>query len=563
MSSAILTNGARPGLLSLDRKPLVFGFLWLLTFAIYLPAAKAGWVLDSAGWLWNVRHYKFWDYVNNTQSGIPSLYQFTQIVTYIIYKIFNANPYAWHTLMVTMHALNGFLFFLLCSKLFGDSGMRAGRQVAFAGVLLYLVCPHVSEVVVWEAAYHYLQGFLIILLILRLVQLYQLRQRAWYAWVAGVLFFCSTYSLEIFYLTPWFTFTLAWYYRHALGRDRALYRSTLRAFLLPQAIFFVAHLLVLTVVYRDLAHIGNNVWQPFTNYLCKAPRYIFHILFLGRFFSLEVRRAVYETVGSDAGLIVFYNVFVLICLHIVSRFRRMSSKGRACVLMFVWVMLATGILMPLAFPNMFIVVYDRYTYFLDAFTYMLLALGCSFIAARALKCIVFAAYIATLIFFTIKVNLLWKHSAYVNNRLLRELPDPGNKIVILLNIPQSINGIPMIGAESDGQFRMMRELFVGKLPNKIYDGAGYNTVSWKDGAHVMVANDSLVRVTLNQWGTWWWYNGFGGISYENEDYKLIMRDMGHWYDIILKHPMNQYLLLYNADDRWREVDIKRKVEEQY
>jgi hypothetical protein len=72
-----------------------------------------------------------------------------------------------------------------------------------------------------------------------------------------------------------------------------------------------------------------------------------------------------------------------------------------------------------------------------------------------------------------------------------------------------------------------------------------------------------VRVLLNQWGTWWWYQGQGGISYENEDYKLDMADMGHWYLLRLKHPPEKYLLLYQQGDQWKIVNMKKKGEEQY
>ncbi|MCW3121720.1 MAG: hypothetical protein JWQ38_1212, partial [Flavipsychrobacter sp.] len=33
-----------------------------------------------------------------------------------------------------------------------------------------------------------------------------------------------------------------------------------------------------------------------------------------------------------------------------------------------------------------------------------------------------------------------------------------------------------------------------------------------------VINDSVINVTLNKWGTWWWENLTGSYSYENKDY---------------------------------------------
>lgn len=465
--------------------------------------------------------------------------------------------------MVTMHAVNAFLFFLFCSRLFADSKIKNGSNIAIAGMVLFTVCPHISEVIVWEAAYHYLQGFLLILLILLCVQNFYHTQLKKYAWFAGIIYFCSTYSLEIFYLTPWFVLTLSLYYRYALNYDKAVFRKVVLWFFVPQLIMFGLHIIALMMVYGQLAHIGDNVWQPFTNYMCKPPRYIFHILFFGRYFPNDIRQQVYGVIGSNAGLIAFYNIIVLICCYIVSNFKKMSMKGKAGTLLFVWIIISTGLLLPLAFPDLLLVVFDRYTYFLDAYTFMLLALLVSYITNRYISVILLSLYGLVSVYFTVRLNLYWKQSAYIVNRLMRELPDPGNKIVVLLNLPQSYMGIPMIGAERDGAYKKVHELLVGKIPNKVYDAEAYNMNTKEDGAHVVVANDSVVRVTLNQWGTWWWYEAHGGYSYENEDYKLYMRDMGHWYDIQLKHPMDDYLLLYNVGDRWKIVNVHKKYEEQY
>jgi hypothetical protein len=398
-----------------------------------------------------------------------------------------------------------------------------------------------------------------------LTQRFHRHPHARFAWLAGLIYLCSTYSLEIFYLTPWFVLTLTLYYRYALNGDDLVFRKALKWFFLPQLLLFLLHIVVLRVVYGwYFAHIGQNVMQPFTNYICKPPRYIFHILFFGRFFPLDMRRAVYLAIGSNAGLIIFYNLFILLCCFIVSRFTRFSFKARAAVLLLCWIIIAQAIIMPLAFPDMQLVYFDRYTYFLDAFIYMLLALMVSYVTIRSVGAALLVGYGLINVYFTVTVNLLWKRSAYICNRLLKDMPDPGNKIVILLNLPQNLQGVPMIYANQEGQFKMMYQLFNNKtIPNKMYDVVAYNMLTKDDGAHVVVHNDSLLRVTLNQWGTWWWYQDHGAVSYENEDYKLEMRDMGHWYDIILKHPMNQYMVLLQQGDQWKVVNLKKRAEPQY
>ncbi len=543
----------------------IFVILWALTFIIYLPAAKAGWVIDAAGWLYNITHLKFWNYINNSQSGINSLYQFTQFTTYVFFRLFGANPYAWHTLQVTMHAINGYLFFLLCNRLFSDSGIKNGRNIALCGVLLYTVCPHISEVIIWEAAYHYLQGFMLILAILLCVQKFQHTQQTKYAWLAGIVYLCSTYSLEIFYLTPWFVLSLALYYRYAIGFDKSALKKTLFWFFAPQLILFGLHIAVLLLAYgHHFAHIAENVVKPISVYLNRPPRYVFHILLFGRFFSFEVRHKVYKLVSSTPGLVFFYTVFVLVCCYLIWRLRKMEIKGKAGLLLFVWVMMCMVILLPIEFPELLLVFYDRYTYFIDAFIFMLLALLASYIPNKAVRISLLVGYGLVNLYFTTLLNLQWKYATYVDNRLLHELPDAGNKTVILLNIPENMNGVPMIGAQPEGEYKTMHDLFVGtKIPNKIYDAQSFNMLTKDDGAHVTVINDSVINVTLNQWGTWWWYEGHGGRSYENEDYRLNLVDLGHWYELTLKHPAANYMLLFQNGSMWRQVDMTKRNVDQY
>ena len=123
-----------------------------------------------------------------------------------------------------------------------------------------------------------------------------------------------------------------------------------------------------------------------------------------------------------------------------------------------------------------------------------------------------------------------------------------------------MHGIAIIGSEPESEYKLMHDLLLpeSKIRNKVYDGLSYNMETPEDGANTKVLNDSMVRVTLNQWGTWWWYEAHGGRSYENEDYKLNMIDGGHFYELTMKHPASQYLLLYQVGDKWHAVDMSKR-----
>jgi hypothetical protein len=166
--------------------------------------------------------------------------------------------------------------------------------------------------------------------------------------------------------------------------------------------------------------------------------------------------------------------------------------------------------------------------------------------------------------FTHKVVAYWQQSADVVNHLVATFPNEPAKKVLLLNLPECFDGVQMVGTRDDGEFRMMyNSIMPNKISNDVYDVEAFYMRSMKDGAHVTVLNDSVITVTLNQWGTWWIYYGYGAGSYENKDFRVDMRDQGHWYNIILKHPSSEYLLLYAVGRDWKKVDLTKQNIDQY
>ena len=543
----------------------IFCTFWVVVFILYLPAAKAGRVGDFPGWVKNVSTMKFWDYVNRTESHIPSLYQFTQMVTWTFYQFFGGKAWPWHLLYVTMQAANGYLLFVLCRNLFADSQIKNGTLIAFAGSMLFCICPHISEVVIWEPSFHYLQGLLLILLILLCVQEFMRTSKPKYAWIAGVLFFLSTYSLEVFYLTPLFTVLLCSYYRLALSCDKPTFKKSLLYFIVPQILLFGQHLVVLNLIYHSgIGHVGTTSVHASAESFSKPLKYIFHILFFGRYFTDDMRHKIYHICESTMALLVFYALVTIMLSLIVFRFKKMAAKGRAASLLFLFVLFSTALLIPVWFPDSFVVIYDRYTYVIDAFAYVLLTLLVSYISYTAVAVVIWCMYALINLYFTHKVIKMWKVSGDVVNQLVYDFPNDPSKTVLVLNVPECYFGVQMIGSREEGEFKILyNAVMPQKISNPVYEVSAYNIQTPNDGAHVTVMNDSTIHVTLNQWGTWWWWFGFGAINYENEYYKLNMVDMGHWYELTLKHPYTEYKLLYVIGDKWRTVDMGKKNEDQY
>jgi hypothetical protein len=543
----------------------VYIFFWVTVFIIYLPAAKAGFVSDFTGWLDQVSNHGFWDHINRSNYKVKSFYQFTQLVTYVFYKLFGIHEWLWHLLFVTLHATNSWLIYRFFKLVFGDSGIDNGASIAFGGSLLFCVSPYASEVVVWEPSFHYLQGLLLIMVILILARNYLHEPLRRHAWIAVILFALSTFSLEFFFLAPLLVLLLIFYYRTAIKTDRQHTKKAFLYFFLPITVLLVLRIVGFWLLYHDwVSRIGSTtLQQSFGEYITKAGYYIYHVLFLGRFFPQEIRQRIYDKLAFPKAVVAFSGLLAVACFFIAFCYKRMTVKAKAGCWIFACALVCLALILPVWFPKTDLITMDRYTYVFNAFCYMLLVLLISYVPSLYLKTTILSCFAILSIFFTLKLNLIWKDSAAIIHNLINSVPDPGNRTIIVLNLPQNMRGAPMISASKESELKLLHNLLLKtKLNGKVYDAEGYNMLTADDGAHVNVQNDSLVKVTLNQWGTWWIYEDRGALSYENEDYRINMVDQGHWYELVLKKPASGYVLLYQVGDRWKVVNWNKKNADQ-
>ncbi len=406
------------------KKLWIFLFFWAYVFVLYLPAAHAGLVGDYPGWVNFLNSVKFTDYINRAGSTIPSMYQFTQVVTYCFYKLFGSNAWLWHLLFVTMQAVNALLLFKFAESLFQRSGMRNASMTAFAGVTLFCSSPYISEVVVWEPAFHYLLGLMLLLVVLLCVQQYIYGQNKKYLWLGAITFCLSTYSLEFFYLTPFFTVLLIAFYYSTPDTDKQTLRRALVYCLLPQVVLFAAHFIVLHGFFPDdIAHIRTVSSPMSVSNLSKALKYFFHLLLLGRFWPEQLRSKIYAYTETTVALASAYAIVALLLISVISRYKRITVARKAIVLLLLYTLLAVALLLPLSFPDFGLIIYDRYTYLLDAFFYLLIAAGINSFVGRKAFAGIMAFYIIINLRYTHKANAYWQQSAQVVNNLVKTFPN--------------------------------------------------------------------------------------------------------------------------------------------
>lgn len=550
----------------------LFVAVWLLLFVLYLPAAKAGFVSDFTGWLDSIKNSSFGDYINRTGFKVVSLYQFTQFVTWTYYQIAGANVWMWHLLFITMHAINASLVFKLCAGMLRDAEVENYELPSYVGVALFCVTPYVSEVIVWEPSFHYLLGMMLLLVIMILAKRFMFEPRLRYALAACAIYALSTHSLEVFYITPWFVLLLGVFYKYLAPQGKDTFGGIIVLFVIPMLFLFLLRLLEYRLLYGDwVSRIGSQTVLEGAGW-GKPAKYVFHLLFLGRYIPAEwhignvtfgaVREHVYEWCDSTMGIVVFYTFCVLGFAWGAFRYKYMSGKAQVALILAAWAMIGLLLIMPLWFGDLLLVVYDRYTYFAAPFFFTFVAVCLMYIRSKSIRVLIVALLLFGNLRFSIQAVRYWWKAEKIITSLLQGLPAQDDKITVLLNVPDSMHGVLMIGSSGESEYKLMRNLLVPEktMKGKVYDGMSYNMAAPEDGAHVQVVNDSTISVHLNQYGTWWWYNGLGGHDHENED--IAARITNDGYELVMKKPAGEYALYFQVGSEWKRVDMSQ-THEQY
>ena len=485
-------------------KMRLFSFFWLLLFALYLPTWRAGFVSDFTGWLFDLQNSSFWDHINRTHFKVKSLYQLTQLVTWLLYQVLDINHFLWHCTHISLQAINASLLFTIVSALFTSENKERNKPAIFAAIVLFCLSPTLSEVIVWEASFHYLLGFLLFLTILRLVQLNCQNPSPKKLWAIALLYLLSTFSIELFYLTPFCVAAIILFYKQYSPSTKVALAKAFSFIVAPQLLFLVLHFILVKINFGFwLPHIGTNTISetPINNLLSKPIKLLFHLVLFGRFYSQEFRDKVYLFCESYQVLASFYSL-VFAGLISILQFSKASKKEKyALGLVFFWMSLCVGLSIPLWFPQSFWVVYDRYAYFSMGFIFISITLLCHWLLTKWLNISLFILFVSANIFASYKVNKKWQASAKLSHELLSSLAIHGDKKIILLNVPQAMNGIYMITANDQNEAFLMRNLlYQPPLKNEIIEVFSYNILSINDGAHIKVLNDSTVQVNFNQWG---------------------------------------------------------------
>jgi len=539
-----------------NRPYLVFLGCFVLLFCLYFQTRNSGWVSDTLGWLDAVRNQPFREYMNRSHFGVQSFYQTTQFITWLLYQLFGTNTWAWHLFHLALHALNCTLLFSLVRGLLIDSAITPAGEIALEIALLFCCSPYVSEVIVWKAAFHYLQGLAFIFSILLILRNYLHQPTRSLFFLATMIFAVSIFSLELFYLIPLFTILVLAYYYWALKYPLARIRTALLYILGPQVLLFLVHLgLVHFVLGTQAPRLGNALFsQPLASYAIKPPLNLFH-LFGGRFYTHYFRDLVYHFFCTYWGAGLFYTGILGLLLLLLIRFKKLNRIWQIFALCYCCLLASIVLVSPMWFPLRLLIQGDRYLYVLLPF----------FIMGLVLLIRMRPKWRAALVFglaliqsgLTLYENGLWRESYEMTQQLELNFPEDHNHPVLLLNPPQSLQGAAMIGSGSDGEFRLMHRLLYGSDPGNVQEVLAVNLRSLNDHIQTQIVNDSTLLVTAVGPGRYWWYGPDYAKDYAAPDFQVKLMNP-QTYELQVHGKLQNYRLRYQESGIWKELILRGK-----
>lgn len=539
---------------------------WLLVAVVYAPAHQAGLFTDIKDTIYLHKHQSFIDFLNRAGLSIKSLYQVTQLILYVILSLFGTHTMPWFLLFITLHALSGLIVCRFFERLFIKFGISQPVLASLVGTLFFLLNPVQAEVVIWKATLHYFLAVFQIFGILHFTLSYTETGRRKYVWLSALVYFISTFTVELFYLTPFFTIGVLLALRLSGVIDVSLFKKTLLRISLLLIVLLGCHMLLYHTVYgKWIPHynIETETVFRFKEIVGKINKYLFHVYGMDYFLPYKVRQAIYSFSENSITSVVTTAIVVAASLLVITCYRRLKPSVQLALLLFFLALLSFGLVIPLWFNSEMLLYNDRYYYLPSIFLFMLLGVGLLQLRLPVVRYGVIVAYGVACIAGSFYIAVLANKATDIYYALIRNYKWQGVEHVLVLNLPNNYHGIRQIPAMEDGNMNRHLAVFADSSKGRIYDVSSYNMDQKWDGAHVKVMDSMTLKVTLNQWGTWWLYDSYGATSYENELYAVDMTDQGHEYLLKLKSKPQNMVILFQQGEHWKMVNWADTVNEQW
>lgn len=533
----------------------VFPILLAVSLLSYLPSIGAGFVFDFLGWQNQYNKGTFADIIHCF--GYNGNHQMLHLVFFSLYKLFFIEGLPWYLFFCTLHAVNGYLLYLLILRLASQWQFNVEPLYSLLGAVLFLIHPYNVEVVVWKVCVHYLMSLIAILSIHLLYFKYlNTGRKKFLAW-GIVIYLLSLFTLEISFATP-IVLTLAALITWLLSGKR---KDIARSYLIFGGGLWLslgAHLLVNKLTLGNIVgHYGAGVHLDFDllAMMSAEVKFLVKHLFYARFYSFTTKGILFDKFLSYPEVTFFWLCFFIgLAIIYFLRIRKMKTKWHGAAFGLFGSMLFVLPIANMFFYHLHIGMNDRTSYIPVAF----LVIAFTSLISNTRKWIAYTwigIIFALNIFFQQKTLKYWHQSHKLVTSLRDDFRWHDAPYVFVLNSPDNLKGIWMMSIiQAPSGLDELVDLQTDRPYNgTMFDVFQYNMTAPDNSARVEQTGPMQIKVTLNQWGNWWHYSSIGASNYENEFYKAELLD--YPYQLTFKKFPPGSVIIYQDGGKWKEFQM--------
>jgi len=530
---------------------LIWVGFFLTTLLLYAATIQSGFTTDVTGGIERLSTRPLKDIF--ISFGFPALNQLSVALFYIQYQLFGTNGWGWYVVYAGLHSWNAYLLFCVFQKLFQENKIPASTSIAFFGALLFLINPYQSEVVVWRACQNYLLSTCFIL------------SSLWYAlsyfkdgrnlWLVHLFFVLALFTFEYGLITP-ILLTALWMVGMFFKNNFYSWRKNIGQIVVPQLLAIGGYFVLNKWVFGNwVGHYGASVhWNfPIKTMIATGIKFLAKYLFFVRFYEHPNKEFIFQWIDEHTFLLF---AIILIAFFLIGWIGYQKKPvyliGLLCLVLFAIAILPVS---NLYFYYLQYLINDRHGYLASAFLLMGLSI-CFFQFPKILRIGCLVMYASFSIFFLTQINQHWKTSTTIFNNLMHDFKWYDSPKVVLLNVPENYKGLYLFRIIGEGSgFEDALEYVNGNTYHgEMIEVVQYNMETPTDGVQVERLSDTMLKVTFNQWGNWFWRNGVGaGNGYENEYYSVQFK--GQYYEITTKRNLEDAVFLYQDGMAWKEFEF--------
>ncbi len=544
----------------------IFLLFWIGITFCYLCTWQYGIYADFADTMYMYRNHTFTEFINREGIVNISMYQGTLVILYALISILGDNPLPWFLLFTLLHTCCGVLVYSFFKRYFTTVGLLNAQWVALVGVVLLLFAPIVSEVVIWKACFHYYTAIGIIFIILHKTLTYINAPKLRNALLIWVLYYASTFMLELHYLTPVFVCIVILSLLILGSINRLQAKKGLLYIFLPLVILWVIYLLTYFTLYNKwIAHYDLDITQSLgiPQIMSSVSKTLLRIYCFEYLLPHHLRMQLLEIVSSplygwiSAGIVSFLGILFVV------KFNKIALKGKLIGVLIILGFASCILIIPLWYNDLNMFLNNRYYYLPGIFFFMLLALivipekG----KTKWYQNVFLVGYFVFALGVTFSVVKKVNTANTIYQSVFTTYDFSKADTIIFLNMPNNLAGINIIPSENGEDFQNYYYIVRNNsLPTHIINTYSHNVNDKNYGVHITVLDSMQFKVSLNQYGTWWWCNSLGASNRENELFYLSLTEDGTSYTLTLKRPISKHTkLLYHNNLQWKEVD-RLKIE---